>query len=387
MSTGPERIGFLDPDTWSRLAKAAVVVPIVCYVVGFLVATHHLGTLGATAFDVLRVRYLVIGLVFLLFAASIVGPLLVTLKQLGNGPVPSLWRAVFIAFRNGVLVYVLLYYLIIFMNVSAGVSSSGSDSVPGGIAEILRHVRSPILSLAVWSAIAVIALWAIVTVFWVVRRIWCSICGSSLQQNGDPTTLGGFVRKHFWTFRYWRTVGVIGSGWAGMFLIMSLTMVGSTVTSHVWEIGIPDLNSGWTAFVVIAAIVYLSQCALLIQSSPPAGSDRIASMPTYSLPVVISLRGFTVVFILLAAFGSYVSYVFPLLPQQLGGGAPIPVTVQIDGLPDVGQNLLQERKQKLLLVDKSETRLLLLIESADRSRTLIEVPLESVTWIKYGHAS
>jgi hypothetical protein len=75
--------------------------------------------------------------------------------------------------------------------------------------------------------------------------------------------------------------------------------------------------------------------------------------------------------------------VYPSLPQQIGGGRPIPVEVTFEAgvVPPQTKGSLQE---SLYLVDRGEWSFILLIpEASEDEYAIIEVPESSITSIRY----
>ncbi len=76
--------------------------------------------------------------------------------------------------------------------------------------------------------------------------------------------------------------------------------------------------------------------------------------------------------------GLYTGWVFPALPQEVGGGAPIPI--QLELRPEVTKPWSDGAKVSML--DKSSDALLLLVAEESRRRVL-EIPRADVGLLAY----
>ena len=62
----PKKFEFL-----TKLGNYLVGITLICYIFGFIITNLYLGTLGIVNLDMLRTRYILVGLLFMVFFSAI----------------------------------------------------------------------------------------------------------------------------------------------------------------------------------------------------------------------------------------------------------------------------------------------------------------------------
>ncbi len=356
-----------------------LVSPIVLYVIGFLIVNFHLGTLGITNFDLLRARYILVGAMFVLFVAVLTGMFKALWRRISNVELSpwrrlenSLWytfSAVGIVMILGIVITYLSGELSSPAVWISGTSESAIDIAIGSSDENLRLLVYP-------SALIVIIMIGIV-VYAFLR---------------PATRKDGSVWSRRDVLRTTPLIGVMTILGIIMMIVAVVTIRFIGALSSVETVGSPKPSlANITPLLWLILVFYLFGSVLIlalgliavISSSTGTRNDAAPKEEQKGMNVpgsIFPLEG--LIIILVALFLAYVGAAYPGIPQQVGGGAVIPVRIALRAQQD--ELFFRNCENEVYLVDRTPRTIILVVfdETGDVLRT-VEITNTDIVGIEY----
>ena len=361
--------------------KYIVGVTVLCYVTGFAISNIYLGSLGVLNLDVLRVRYILIGFLFLTFALTIAYPLyslFPLIRDNHDKPILSLLGRVTISTLDR---YGLTAILVI-----ALASISSFTSLPVGIPQITQPpswgdwIDKEAVNSLVFTA------GYLSRVFIVVASILAVIFVAVIVINPKTGEGKKIVRREwFKEIIRWSVKSLITRN--VLLFIFALIFIGEIgglidfIGKSRTQTNISFSNAWWRFFAASVLIyTFITAFVILIIRLPRSEEQRIdPSRRPIGKSASLLMAALIVSWIVLPV---YALGVYPLLPQQVGGGQVVPIEITSTD-PDVNQ-MISTTSVNLYLVDRtSDSVILLAINKKSQDFTLVEVPKSQLNSIKY----
>jgi hypothetical protein len=413
-------------DTLKEYVQTGLGLASILYLGGFLVNTIYLASLGVYDFDVLRVRYILVGGLFAWFCLSTFYPIVWVSSKLSKSPS-----------GNGITLAALSKYYGLASIVSQPATLAVAIAL-SAVAEMSTPSKSlgPLSALEVMlvplrESVGVVAFVVYPTVFLsvlyllgkgasdAITRTWQMIQAARKAAPATRTSLWHKVRNVPRTLvsAEWRRQFL--DNLAALFLVLALVVVALYCARHVafildfpqflaplgggpileglpiprWSEADPWLRF-WGASFCMYVIISLTFVAFAIMAG-----WRVLGTPGKNMPW-LSFRGLEVPAafgIILIIFASlllpfYATRIFPFVPRHLGGGEPIHVAFAetINGKPFP----LRDR-DILCLMDRNSSTLLLDVRRYDGlggifRQQILEVPAGQsgpITYVQSGRSS
>lgn len=370
---------------------------VITYISGFLITNFFLGYLGIVHFDLLRVKYIISGFMYLLFLLSILFPiygLIHTLKEShGNSKFFLIYRVCWFTF----IAYGIILFLTVFVSRLAGTSIlkigfvGKSSVIP--LSEYLVSSLPLVYNFALSTVFLTIILIPIIFLF-IISIIIIFNPSSNGQKFNRKESLTRFLKlggDGFWEFikSILQFLLVI---FIGTFILAYVVRVFTYFVSDDFlasflfsstNTTLISLNDGWLRLFIISFSIYLFLTVLvtipyfLYDSS----SKRKTSPDLYNFPENVLWNIFFVTIFVTFTLSVYTIAIYPLLPQQLGGGRPIPVSVEANLEKNESKS---SEVNNILLIDRtSSTMIFLVINKQNMNNDIVEVSNSQITSITY----
>ncbi len=374
----------------------AASVVLLIYVVGFIVTNLYLGSLGIVNIDVLRVRYVLSGVLFVIFFGCFALPLqglrTILSTNYRNSPAMKLMRAVRYTFRAFMAVFGVVFLL--------ASLSSAPQRHPIGIPSV-----SPPLPFSAWTAYAranlpdaavklfpfIVYLTLIIVVLAFGPTVVRIITGRLRTLND----VKGEILKVLpnWKRVLWALIGLAGI-YAMLIVLTTLQSLIDFVAANRLSFGFQtsgsgssDLAVGWGRFIIAAFVLYALIAILLVQfsmtSSQPAqntGGDTTATKGQYftEYASIVVISTFLVLVIPMYSIGIY-----PYLPQQIGGGGLVRADV-FTSSPVLNAEMRHSARESFI-VDRTSAGavLVMVVDTKQGNYRIFEIPSSQVVGIDY----
>jgi hypothetical protein len=376
--------------TFRTVADHAVGFTLICYVLGFVVTNLYLGTLGLVNFDVLRVRYILTGLLFAVFVATIAVPLHSLFYSLAR-KVDRSRRALV---SEAVTVSMEVYGFVFLSGVVLASLAGRAADAPPGVPELSPHLTWQSLYSGFFRTFFNPLNILFFTIgFAIIVAISLTVLGRGVTDVSDIADKGGFKFEHYRNIGRWaakprnwpRLVGAVLTAILALFLWNSLVnlLVLSGIYTRPFSWTLPR---GWWRFIGYAFLIYVCAGGLLLwavtrqwppfTTGEPSGESKATRMGTLvpGTTFTLALVGCLVV---LFAVGIY-----PHLPQQVGGGSPI--RIELMTKDDSLNRLVGGPDTQIYLLDRtSAATLIMVVNSKNKTWRIVEVTNTQVDGIAY----
>lgn len=366
-------------DILHKIGNHLVGVTFLCYFSGFVITNLYLGSLGVVNLDLLRARYILSGVLFLSFLGVIIyliyGLHQTLLKSRNKPPLRIISDAIWYS-----LVNVGLLYLVIL----TATRLAGSPGIPPvGISRL-----SPPLSWSTWLATAPVAIFRQSVIVFVIAipialitvLAWIALDPKDLQNV--PTT-----RRQALTVRLKKPWHLIARLLFVFFLIYIFSIVGSLFSfmgsNQVTDMLSPNTNNtpylqgGWLRFYLAIAAIYAVVATILIFLLITPRNPKNNDAPSNRWTIFFT----TAVVALIVPV--YALGIYPDLPQQMGGGKVLQVTVATSN-QELKSSFTDKNIETYLIDRTSSSVLFLLVRKSKPEYRTIEVSsplIESVTYL------
>jgi hypothetical protein len=344
-------------DRLKKLTEHVLGITVLFYVLGFLVSTVYLCSLGVVWFDAIKPRYIVIGLLFGFFIMTFLLPLNVLRKHFIQGEIA---KNFFVLLGVSFITLVVLSCLVFFIEGSlrTGVRADILARQPVGFDKAFtiepQHFRSAI---PMFYGIVLLLILAITVV-------------ASIVFRNDREKLMSFLRAE---------IPFIVALISYAILIEVLEVYRKLGPKNLAE------DNGWNLFIITSLMTYVVGALFLFWSGVHKPKTPDPKAPPEAPTPVLDWSMSWVRLIWLSTYVSpilpvYATVVYPRIVQGIGGGAP--VMVQLASADD------QERpwtdKDSTYILERNDKDTLLLIKSAADGRIrIVEVESNKLGTIEY----
>jgi hypothetical protein len=379
-----------------NLSNYLLSATIICYISGFAITNLYLGSLGVVNLDILRSRYILTGILFIVFAGAILyllfGLQKIIKENAGKSQIDTLKKGLSFSFENLIIIYVAVPVIAIF----AGSANRITPILPQANPEIdwlqwLTTEPVKIFPASVFTFFVILA--SIALVFVTITTI--VIILNPKEKDGSRSSRKEKLRKLFAALtndvNYKKIIGnllIVFIGLDAVFLlssIMKLLRTGeitSNITTKLY------FQMGWSRFFIAIVIVYTFIAILLLIMSSTARqptNEEGGDNEKESSKNIVS-QYFSWIYVLFPTVATIISVyafgVYPYLPQQIGGGRLIPVEVSSIS-EDIKATFITQTNDVYLIDRAPSSSLFLVVDQITDKYKIVEVPnnlIESVVF-------
>jgi hypothetical protein len=368
---------------------------VALYILGYAVEGIYFGSLGIVSFEVLRVRYLLVGLLFAVFLASVLLPVRSLTRSLVKAREASFVRLLLLFLRTTLPAYlavIVAFSSLDYLSRQRGFVLAPPVSVPPE-PWLLWLQRLPenvaltavvfVFLVAAFNTLAVVII-GIPQATMVGYRLWKE--RRATPSTSPPPTPRKLSRQDW--------VDILGAGFEGILRLLVVVFAVAFLVRSFLFLTAPDGNGAtqqwpyWGRLLLFSFLIYSAYGLLLVSIAPVAGRDESESTPVgagLSKGWDASLQAVVVTLLLLPIMTVYAVRLFPLLPYHIGGGAAVPVVLQVKAgfVPVAGW----PTDGRVFLVDRSDSRALCAVpknaNSGGGRLQVVELPLASIEAIAY----
>ncbi len=380
-NTSPQNYPSLNFEFITKIGNYALGMTLLCYLTGFAITNAYLGSLGVVNLDVLRSRYILTGVLFLLFIGAIAHLLYGFFQDLRGTEHLSDWdlfkKLVFYSFlRIGVT-----YFAIIALAIFAGIRDFPIEAL---------HASST-MSLSVWFATesivqlqrAVVFLIAIFSMILLVLGIIIVVNPMDKRENKRVRQLmvegiRGPTQKDILNFLEFTLIACTIVFLSLLFLsLLDFFMANRSGSSSAATIGLPE---PWSRYFIALAMIYIFIATYLMFLSfrHPSRSKQNGDEPLVRTSLLVFAVSVTVMIIVpIYTFGIY-----PYIPQQIGGGGVLRVEVAVSS-EDLKPYFTDTNSETYLIDRASASSFFLLFNKSTQKTRIIEVASTLIQSITY----
>lgn len=362
-------------------------IPIICYIFGFLITNLYLGSIGVVNLDILRVRYIIAGLLFLAFLSFVFIPLIGLSRTLKKNRGKPISFQLFEVTWYSMLVFGLLNYVVVIFNAFTGRPRSQSGNflaVPLApfynlLEESIQNVLDLTLRIGYLIVIFFFLFIPLITLIIVIFNP-----KDKHGINKSRSEILKDIYRQFLSFKnifYYLVFLFVAIVF--VFLVVLLVNIGnSDIFSNFLT---NESNSpGWSIYLYSSFIIYMASGIAL------TARDLIASTNADRAPRISSFMDLSLAFLLLATFyvsiivPTYALVVYPSIPQQLGGGKVVSVHV-LTSNEELGPFFLSSENDTFLIDRTNSSSLFLIVNQCNLEQSIIEVSnsqIDSITYLR-----
>jgi hypothetical protein len=370
-----------------KLGNYLAGITLLCYLTGFAITNMYLGSLGIVYMDILRARYIMAGLLFLLFLGAISYLVYGLLQTLGKRQYKSALTLIAEVLQYSLQNLGVICIAIPAVAVFAGSFGDGPDRV---------SVSPPALAWTDWFATKS-ANWVKSTailygVMWlsVLFMLGIFVTINPRDKQGTRTRRKQILREIFDGIKQKKKL-VFGFVVGAFFFLLAMSFLFSLIdfvvtgrASH-QSFADPVLSQEpWLRYFGMIAIVYTLVAVYLTflflfspdcekESNEPAKSDPIERASGW----IFLIRTIIIIVVPLYVFG-----VYPCLPQQIGGGRTL--RVELTTSNEELNLYFADPETETYLVDRASDSLLLIVSNeAGQDHHIMEVASPLIQSIIY----
>ncbi len=376
----------------AKYSEYSIGIGVLLYVLGFVIENVFLGSFGISLFDILKARYILIGFLFAIFLLAVGIPTFDIVIFFRDSQKIPFYKVIIRLVKNSAILFAALFFIGLILEILAG----PQDSLPLSVAEI-----NPSQPFSLWISMAfpdflikclrtmaafgliVISLLILVLIAMLIinpktegkrvsRKELLKGFFSNAKEVGISPILDFIGILFLFTVLYPMITSLI------VFLTTNKISAGSTGTLS-FSI---DFSSVYFRFLVAVLLCYLGISITFVSiiyqgkvvgsksGSAPRLLDRVMSW-SYLVAIIIAFL-----------VPIYTYGVYPLIPQQVGGGKPVNVAI-IANDPGIQKQLQQPDCQPYLIDRTSSSVLVLCINNTSKTYEVIEVQLTKIDMITF----
>lgn len=372
-------------DILPKLSNYLFGITLLCYGAGFAITNIYLGSMGIVTFDILRSRYILAGLLFFFFLGSIIfltNGLIQTLrKNYQKPPFKVIWEVIWFSLTS----IGLLYFVIPAIGIFAGTTGSQNYSPP--------QLTQPEIPWSIWleqaplsilhstnrlSLAGILTLVLFVLIFVVINPK-----GKEGKREARLKILANMFKAI--SENKWKIITTLITAYILLYLLnlssslFSFYLAGKLPTTPRTSFTFPNgwaqlFNSITIIYILIA--LYLTFIALFPPSITEDSNEELT--PNFFTPIYVIALGIITIVPL------YVSRVYPVLPQQIGGGQLIKVQVVVSDYALESQ--FSNSDTNTYLIDRTSSSYFFMLQKKDVSEyKIMEIKNELVHSVIYDH--
>ena len=384
-----------------NLSNYLLSATIICYVSGFAITNLYLGSLGVVNLDILRSRYILTGILFIIFFSAILY-LLYGLRKIIVENEDKSWFDVLLKVANFSVPRIIIIYAIVpVIAIFAGSANRISPILPQSNSAISwdQWLSTEPLKNIQYTAVTILTLLiAVVSVFLIVGII--ILVFNPKNKDGSRKS-----RKENLKILFTAPVKALIDSEKNIFLnlltiiiviyvVISLSSVfqlfqTSDITSSTSKESY--LQVGWSRFFIAIVISYAFIASIVLMFSSLGNRNQVSKVDENkdkkeSKDIIGDnfLMIYAIVPVIATIISVYAFGVYPYLPQQIGGGRLLPVVVNSSSA-DM-DTIFTNQTNKTYLIDRApKNSLFLIVDQTTEKYKIIEVSndlLESIVFFE-----
>jgi len=387
MATNPKQGKPLILQYLPKIGNYLLGISVICYISGFIITNLYLGSLGIVNLEILRSRYILSGLLFLVFLGAIVYLLYGLIKTLQKYQAKSassiLIRVIWHSIGN---ICMLLFVIPVFAILAGSVKNP-----PIGLPQL-----SPITPWSEWfKTVPRDLLPQTALLYGIVIGSIIFVMGIVIAINPKDNVRRSrkqWLREIFadvWNNKL-KTIGVFCVIFIGLYLwyfminaleFLATNKISDLQANTMSQAIISPSDIGWLRFFLMIVIIYVLFALWITSVFLSASKNKNATADDNPIAWIHGLIYITTVVIILV-IPTYTLGVYPNIPQQIGGGQIIRVDTQISNT-DVN-DVFSEPNTTIYLIDRTtRTSIFYLINNATNEYKIQEIPNDLILRITY----
>lgn len=350
-----------------NLSNYLISATILCYVAGFAITNLYLGTLGIINLDILRSRYILAGLLFLLFLGAIgllvYGLIMTYRKHKEKPPLTILWKVLWTSLQNIFLLY--------FTIPAIGLFAGSTNKIPEDVArststipwEIWLNSKPQEIFRGTFNLFILVLAIIIVVILGFVLVNPKDKDGARKSRRENISDIFTSIKANFGKFMIYSLVIFLGVYiWLLIPSVIQLISTGNIDSTSATSSG--SLQGGWARYFSGIVLVYLFIALFILSIVLVPGDKEKAddSNPIALTTGIIYLLAMAIIFIV----PLYSTGIYPHIPQQIGGGQMIPIEMSSSS---VNINaMFSEQGNETFLVDRAPNNTLFLIRDKSSNK-------------------
>ena len=363
-----------------NLSNYVLGLSVLLYLAGFLITNMFFSSFGIVNLEILKTRYITTGATFLIFVGILFylfKALFETLIQNDNRAIHhQIWEVFVISYKN---IFVLIFLIIAFSHFSGYINN-----------ESIRSFLDPDFPISDWlqSSPSVIFqdvnkffVFAIISILSVFIFILIILLISKNKDQSLKKVISDFF-KNFFEMKFAIIKYVFG-----FYIFLYLYFGLSSIFTYLIRNGNGETNYkliaipyqiAWFRYLIAIIIVYLL-CAIFISFIFMVRTESNTNKSGNQVSKHSSLIFVAAIFVMII-FPIYSKFVYPYLPQHIGGGKP--VEISINYFTDELNNKLKSI-DKIYLIDKSNNSTILMLIDLNDDYHIFEIDNDQIISINY----
>lgn len=375
-----------------KYSEYSIGVGVLLYILGFIIENVFLGSFGISLFDILKARYILIGFLFAIFFLAVGIPTLDIIKFFRDSQKIPFYKVIIRLAKNSAVLFIALYFVGLILEILSG----PQGNLPLGVAEI-----NPIQPFSLWiskafpeffikylRSMAAFGL-IIFCILLLVLILFVAINPKTEEKRiSRKDLLKGFF-SNVKTKGMSPILDLIGILFLFTIIFPMITsLIVFLTTNKINPYSIDTLNFSMDYSLVffrfIVAVV-LSYLGVSISFISIIYQGKVVEAKNDSAPRLLDwVTGwaFLVAIIITFLVPIYTYGVYPLIPQQIGGGKPAKVNIIANDL-GIQKKFQQPNCQPYLIDRTSSSVLVLCTNNNSKTYEVIEVQLNKIDMITF----
>jgi len=372
-------------ESLSKFGQQLAGITLLCYLTGFVITNLYLGSLGIVNLDILRARYILSGLLFLLFLSAIgylIYGLIQTLRRhIKLSPLRLIWKVAGFSLQNIAFLYLSIPAIAILGGLPI--------SPPVGIPQL-----SPNVSWADWFAKASIdilkrsaVMCAGLLIIAALTYIIIVVVINPKDKDGVKKPRKLIVGKVFEGIKKKTTKFLVSLLTFFVFLLaiqFTFDLLGFIASNKISASSTSStaffLSEGWRRYLLAIVLVYAIPAVYLtlLAITGPYSSGEQEDIPL----VRTSARIYLIALAIIIIVPVYGLGIYPYLPQNIGGGNMLRVEALVSS--DELKPYFTDPNIETYLIDRtSNSSLFLLLNKCNQKHRVVEIASGLVKSITY----
>lgn len=344
----------------------------IIYAVGFLVTNLYLGSFGVVSFQFLKVKYFLVGILFVIFCSLILAPLIQLRKRLIERQ--NTWKRLTLLFGRSWEVFGTFMLIGLFVNsvfsFSRYPSLGNPDSsflfsewvVTEGVSVILTSLKIPLVVIIVIASLVVVAL----AILFLQKESFDYKIKKSRELLLD---IWRFIVSYAFVQLLVLVLAYIA--WNALSSWTSSNSIESVTKTHNWW---RFIFGGFGLYFTIALYIFA-----YLPSPEDADKDvKIVSEEEFIGSIAMRLL-LLFLFFMFIVLPVYSVAIYPYLPPQVGGGAPTPIKIILE---ETTYSQINNEGDTFLL-DRTDSEIFIAVLDTSESPQVFSIPNNKVLYIHY----
>ena len=380
-----EELGFYQKLGRIReLTQVGIALTFVFYILGFVITNLYLGSFGVVTFTILRARYISTGLLFGVFVTIIFVPLYECWHILLSNTDRSTKAIVTLAVSQSLYRYITILFIVGAISVLAPTNTRASLAEASQSQSSLPSALQDAGQDFLWGLVRIVPL-----MLFVLAIAFAAIfIINPKDKNGVRTTRRSHLRQFMAsTARASTYLFILKFVFLALLLYTAIVLTLALIEflgGDAFQIFPSLINLDWLRLVGVAFLIYgLIITFYVVNLIMSIESNKASPSSVKATEESLFERYYTWVtraaWIVILTVPVYALNLYETLPQNIGGGKPIKVHVELAN--DMELEIIEDAKSTFLL-DRTTEGVILMTEGIETSG-IIEIPVSRITAIVY----